>query len=131
MAQVFNDLGTMIKFKHFYEFYNWMERESFFAMIINVLFNLWCGPIVWWEHRYQHDWFQWLRDRLPKYGVVGRVAFRLLDTTNNPSPTFGETIVFFTGIAVYTVIWGIFSPIFVTLAILIAVTETWRDLRND
>ena len=131
MAQVFNDLGTMIKFKHFYEFYNWMERESFFAMIINVLFNLWCGPILWWDHRGQHDWFHNLRAWLSKYGVVGRVAFRLLDTTNNPSPTFGETIIFFTGIAVYTVIWGIFSPIFVTLAILIAVTETWRDLRND
>ena len=117
-------------YKHFENFTVWMDSRNFFAIVLSVLFNLFFIPLYYWDHRYQCDWFHNLRAWLRKYGVVGRFAFRLLDTTNNPSATLGETIVFFTGIAIYSVIWMVFSFVFVAIALIIAATETWRDLRN-
>ena len=120
----------MIKFEHFLKFENWLERDEFLPTFFSVCINLYLGPPTWWDHRYQYDWFHNLRAWLCKYGAVGRFLFKLIDTTNMPYPTRGETIVFLIGVVLYTVIWGIFSPIFVAFAILIATTEALKGKEN-
>lgn len=120
----------MIKFEHFLKFENWLERDAFLPTFFSVCINLYLGPLTWWWHRGHDGWFYLLRARFFEYGFVGRFLFKLIDTTDMPYPTRGETIVFLIGVVLYTVIWGIFSPIFVVFAILIATTETLKGKEN-
>ena len=107
-------------FKQFQQFENWLTFNGFVVNVIGILGNLFLAPMYYWGHRDQYDGFCNFRERVRKFGLVGRLTARVLDSSNNMIPTFWETFWFF--------IWAIFYVGFYLVLVFVLVLVGYNSV---
>ena len=80
----------MLKYKHILRFMDWIDSGGFWPTVVGVLEFLLLAPHYYWGSRNQYPGFCNFRERVRKFGRVGRFVAGVLDPVLTGYPTRGE-----------------------------------------